>query len=108
MGSGFGILCGRKKSESPAPELRPTNRQRLRSQGSDIGQSRAERIREIWAICVYDVSLWVRMRRQIARTRADFPQFSEIPDNRETGWWIRQSNANCSPSTVNRLTLWGG
>jgi len=31
--------------------------------------------------------LWVRMRRQIARTRADFPQFSEMSDKREAGWW---------------------
>ena len=53
--------------------------------GSDIGKSRAERIREIWPIRAHDVCLWVRMRRQIARTRADFPQFSEMSDNRETG-----------------------
>jgi hypothetical protein len=60
---------------------------RMRPPIADIGKSRAERIREIWAICVYDVSFWVRLRRQIARTRTDFPQFSEIPDKRETGWW---------------------
>ena len=41
--------------------LRPTNRHASDRTGSDIGKSRAERIREIWAICVYDVSLWVRM-----------------------------------------------
>ena len=61
--------------------------------GSDIGKSRAERIREFWPICAHDVSLWVRMRRQIARTRADFPQFSQISDNRETGWW-READSN--------------
>jgi hypothetical protein len=33
------------------------------------------------------LSLWVRLRRQIARSRADFPQFSGMSDNRETGWW---------------------
>jgi hypothetical protein len=37
--------------------------------------------------CAHDVSLWVRMRRQIARSRADFLQFSEMSDKRETGWW---------------------
>jgi hypothetical protein len=58
--------------------------------GSDIGKSRAERIREIWAICALDVSLGSALRRQIARTRADFPQFSEMSDNRETGWWSRR------------------
>jgi len=31
--------------------------------------------------------LWVRLRRQIARTRPDFAQFSEFSDNRETGLW---------------------
>jgi hypothetical protein len=29
------------------------------------------------------------MRRQIARTRAEFAQFSEMSDNRETGWWSK-------------------
>jgi type III restriction enzyme len=29
----------------------------------------------------------VRLRRQIARTRAEFPQFSGMSDKRETGWW---------------------
>jgi hypothetical protein len=55
--------------------------------GSDIGKSCAERIREISAICAHDVSLWVRTRRRIARSRADFAQFSEMSGNRETGWW---------------------
>jgi hypothetical protein len=58
---------------------------RLRSHGSDMGKSRAERIREFWAICAHDLSLWVRMRRQIARTRADFAQFSGMSDKREMG-----------------------
>src|SRR5216683_387879 len=57
--------------------------------GSDIGKSRAERIRKIWAICAHHVSLWVRMRRQIARPRADFPQFSEMSDKRETGLHLK-------------------
>ena len=73
--------------------LQLTNRHASDRTESDIGKSRAERIREIWAICVYHVSLWVRMRRQIARTRADFPQFSEMSDKRETGWW-REMNSN--------------
>jgi hypothetical protein len=58
--------------------------------GSDTGKSRAGRIREIWPICAHDASLWVRMRRQIVRARADFAQFSEMSDNRETGWWSRR------------------
>jgi hypothetical protein len=28
------------------------------------------------------------------RTRADFHQFSEMSENLETGWWMRQSAAN--------------
>jgi len=67
--------------------------------GSDIGKSRVERIREFWPICAHHVSLWVRMRGQIAHARADFAQFSEIPDNRETGWWS-ELNSNC------RATFW--
>src|ERR1700687_4168003 len=93
--AGFGALCGRKKSECPAPERsEPTNRHASDRMGSDIGKSRAERIHEIWPICAHDVSLWVRLRRQIARTREDFPQFSEMSDNRETGWWS-ELNSNC-------------
>src|ERR1700680_4319313 len=97
MGSGFGTLCGRKKSETPAPERSdPRIGHASDRMWSDIGKSRAERIREIWPICAHDVSLWVRMRRQIAGTRADFPQFSEMSDKRETGWWMTQSGANRS------------
>jgi hypothetical protein len=53
---------------------------------SDIGKSRREDSR-ILGDLRHDASLRVRMRRQTARTRADFAQFSEMSDNRETGWW---------------------
>jgi putative transposase len=32
-------------------------------------------------------------------TQLHFAQFSEIPENRETGWWMTQSHANRSLST---------
>ena len=37
---------------------------------------------------------------KIARAHADFAQFSEMSDKRETGWWMTQSDANQSPSTA--------
>ena len=48
----------------------------------------------------------VRARSQIARTREDFDRFSVMSENRESGWWMMQSDSNCSPcQPVNRLTL---
>src|SRR5216683_8061959 len=44
------------------------------------------------------------MRRQIARTRADFPQFSEMSDKRETGWWSRR-DLNPRPLRCERSAL---
>jgi hypothetical protein len=49
-------------------------------------------------------SLWVGLRRQIARTRADFPQFSEMSDKRETGWWSRR-DLNPRPLRCERSAL---
>jgi hypothetical protein len=57
-----------------------------------------------------DVSLEVRLRGQIARTGADFSQFSEMSDKRETGWW---SAVNSNPratsgySEINAIPLAG-
>ena len=77
----------RSRIRDSSPPWRPTNRHASDRMGSDIGKSCAERIREIWPIRAHHVSLWVSMRRQIARTLADFPQFSEMSGKRETGWW---------------------
>jgi hypothetical protein len=66
------------------------------------------RIREIWPICAHDASLCAHLRRRIARSRADFAQFSEIRDNRETDWWSgMDSNSryrflNLQPTTFRR------
>src|ERR1700693_1658072 len=96
MGSGFGTLWSRKKSEVLRLNA-PTHQSAcLRSHGVGHREiARREDSRNL-GICAHDVSLWVRMRRQIARPRADFPQFSELSDNRETGWWMTQSAANHS------------
>jgi hypothetical protein len=54
--------------------------------GSDIGKSRAERNRPISAISAAGDVLRVHARSQIVRTRADFAQFSEMSDSRDTDW----------------------
>src|ERR1700680_1402344 len=105
MGSGFGTLCGRKKSETPAPERSdPRIGHASDRMWSDMGKSRAERIREIWPICAHDLSLWVRLRRQIGRPRACSAKCSEMSDKRETGWWSRR-DLNPRPLGCERSAL---
>jgi hypothetical protein len=63
----------------------------------DLGKSRPDRICRDSAIHALRDALRVPARSQIARTRADFERFSEMSENRETGWWMMQSDARCSP-----------
>jgi hypothetical protein len=67
----------------------------------DLAKSRPDRFCPILPICADQGALRVRARSRIARTRADFERFSEMSENRETGWWMMQSGANPSlqPST---------
>src|SRR5713226_1389299 len=45
--------------------------------------------------------LWVRPGSQIARARADFDRFSEMSENRRTGWWSRRDlNPDESPQNL--------
>lgn len=41
----------------------------------------------------------VHLQSQIARTRAVCERFSAMAEDRETGWWMTQSDANCSPAS---------
>jgi hypothetical protein len=63
----------------------------------DLAKSRADRFYQNLAISADGDVLRFDVRSQIARTRADFERFSEMSENRETGWWMMQSNARRSP-----------
>src|SRR5258707_4598462 len=97
MGSGFGTLCSRKKSESPAPEPPINDWPRPPTHGVGPREiARRENSRNLDDLLPRCLSGSACEGKSV-RTRADFAQFSEMSDNRETGWWKRQSAANRSP-----------
>src|SRR6266536_2257246 len=64
----------------------------------DLAKSRADSFCRISPIRAAAGLLRVHGRSQIARTRADFVQFSGRSGNLKTEWWMTQSDANCSLS----------
>jgi len=109
MGSGFALFVAERRAK--VLRLNPPTHESARLRFHGVGHreiAHREDSRKFGRFCAHDVCLWVRMRGQIARTRADFAQFSEIPDNRETGWWMVQSTANRSLrwlTPMRRLTM---
>jgi hypothetical protein len=56
----------------------------------DLAKSRTDRFWRILAIRAAGGIPWVRARSRIARARALFDLFSEMFENRGTGWWSEQ------------------
>ena len=65
----------------------------------DLAKSCRDRFCQILAICAAGVVLRVRAQSQIARTRALFERFSEMSENRETGWWSRTGFELSTPTS---------
>jgi hypothetical protein len=102
MGSGFGTLCSRKKSESPAPERSDPACHRSHGVGHrEIARREDSRI--LADLRPRRLSLGPHAKAN-RRPRADFAQFSGMSDKRETDWWMTQSAANCSPHHNSLLT----
>jgi hypothetical protein len=66
----------------------------------DLAKSRPDRFCPILAIPAVSGALRVRARSRIARTRADFDQFSDISKNLETEMW---SKLDLNPGPLNRF-----
>jgi hypothetical protein len=65
----------------------------------DLEKSRRDGFRRILRITGAGGVIWVHACAEIARPRADFDQFSEVSEIWRSGWRMRQSSANPSPST---------
>ena len=63
----------------------------------DLAKYRRDRFARIPRISRSGGVLRVHSRSPIPRTRVYFERFSTRSENRETGWWKRQSAANRSP-----------